>query len=233
MSPVSETTLPTVAIVDYGMGNLYSVQQACRTVGLSATITSSPEEVVAARAVILPGVGAYPDAMATLERLGLASAIREVATSGRPLFGICLGMQLIMSESEEFGRHAGLGIVPGRVLKLPNEERGVTVKVPQIGWTAVHRPTRAAAGGDAWRGTFLDGTQNAEPMYFVHSYFVAPERDDAAIAVSRYGDVEFCSALAVANVMACQFHPERSGRAGLHLYQNLARLIARLGQGEA
>ena len=229
---MSDTTRPTVAIVDYGMGNLYSVQQACRIVGLSASITSSPEEVVAARAVILPGVGAYPDAIATLERLGLASAVREVAASGRPLVGICLGMQLMMSESEEFGRHAGLGIVPGRVLKLPTEERGVRVKVPQIGWTAVHRPTRGVSGGDPWRETLLDGTPDGEPMYFVHSYFVAPERDDAAIAISRYGDVEFCSALAVGNVVGCQFHPERSGRAGLHLYQNLARLIAPSGQGE-
>ncbi len=215
-----------VAIVDYGMGNLYSVKHACQHVGLRAVITSSAEEILAARAVILPGVGAYRDAMETLSRLDLASVIRDVAASARLLVGICLGMQLLMSESEEYGRHEGLGIVPGRVLKLPDREHGQPVKVPHIGWTGIHRPPAQPTSTDPWHGSFLDDVAEGEPMYFVHSYFVKPERADVVLSTSSYGDESFCSSLTRGNVMACQFHPERSGPAGLHVYRNLAQLIS-------
>jgi imidazole glycerol-phosphate synthase subunit HisH len=201
-------------------------------VGLRAVITSSAKEILAADAVILPGVGAYRDAMETLRRLDLASVIRDVAASPQQLFGICLGMQLLMSESEEYGRHKGLGIIPGRVVKLPAEENDQPVKVPQIGWTAVRRPRSARASTDPWRGSLLDGVDDGEPMYFVHSYFVSPERDDVVLSISTYGVDSFCSSLVSGNVMACQFHPERSGKAGLHLYRNLAKLISSESKGE-
>ena len=214
-----------VAIVDYGMGNLYSVKHACEHVGLSAVITSSADEILAADAVVLPGVGAYRDAIETLRRLDLVPVIRDVAASPKLLVGICLGMQLMMSESEEYGRHEGLGIVPGRVLKLAETDAGVRVKVPQIGWNAICRPKDGLDTRDPWQDGLLDGVVDGEPMYFVHSYYVKPDHDDVVLSTSAYGSESFCSSLSLGNVVACQFHPERSGPAGLRIYRNLAQLI--------
>src|SRR5438105_140231 len=134
---------PRVAIVDYGMGNLFSAWQACEKAGLEAVITSSAQEVMAADGVILPGVGAFGGAMETLRSLGLVPVLRNVASRGKPLFGICLGMQLLMSESEEFGRHEGLNIVKGRVVRLkdPMGNWGEPLKVPHVGWNRIHRAT--------------------------------------------------------------------------------------------
>lgn len=221
-----DATPKRVAIVDFGLGNLYSVKHACAHVGLSATITSSPAEVLSADAVILPGVGAYGDAMAALNGLGLATALLEFAASGRPLVGICLGMQLLMSSSDEFGRRDGLGIIPGRVVQFEAPHAGARrLKVPQIGWNSIHRVT-ARDGADPWTGTFLEGIAEGEPMYFVHSYIVQPVEPTIVLSTTRYGDTEFCSSMHRKNVVACQFHPERSGPAGIRIYRNLQRMIA-------
>jgi glutamine amidotransferase len=207
------------------MGNLYSVQRACAHAGLSAQITGSPEEVLAASGVILPGVGAMPHAMRALDASGLSAALRETVARGTPLFGVCLGMQLLMTEGSEFGSHAGLGLVPGVVRKFEGLQRdGTSLKVPHIGWNQVKR--RDSAEGDSWAGTPLEMTADGEYMYFVHSYYVVPEDPAVQIARTRYGDVEFCSALAAGSVYGCQFHPERSGPQGLRLYQRVARLVA-------
>jgi glutamine amidotransferase len=222
---MSEFSGPRVAIVDFGMGNLYSVQRACAHAGLSAQITGSPEEVLAASGVILPGVGAMPHAMRALDASGLSAALRETVARGTPLFGVCLGMQLLMTEGSEFGPHAGLGLVPGVVRKFEGLQRdGTSLKVPHIGWNQVKR--RASAEGDPWAGTPLEMTADGEYMYFVHSYYVVPEDPAVQIARTRYGDVEFCSALTAGSVYGCQFHPERSGPQGLRLYQRVARLVA-------
>lgn len=213
-----------IAIVDYGLGNLYSVKHACAHVGLQAEITSSAPAILAADAVILPGVGAFGDAMRTLHALDLVGVIRDVAASGRPLLGICLGMQLLMTESEEFGSHRGLGIVPGRVVKLDGGgEGGRRLKVPHIGWARVRKAE--GGGGDPWAGTVLDGVADGERMYFVHSFVVQPSEGTAVLATSDHGDGRFCSSLRLGAVMACQFHPERSGPPGLHMYRNLAALV--------
>lgn len=208
---------PEVAIVDYGMGNLFSVQQACERVGLRARIASSPEACAGAAAVILPGVGAFGDAMAALAQLGLADALRDLAASGKPMLGICLGMQLLMSESQEFGRHRGLGIVEGEVVRFD-----CGLKVPQVGWNRIHRD-----GPGSWDGSWLEGLQDGEHMYFVHSFYVKPADPRVARSRTRYGSVDFCSSLQQGNVLACQFHPERSGPQGLHLYRNLAAWLTR------
>jgi glutamine amidotransferase len=222
-----DATPARIAIVDFGLGNLYSVKQACAHVGLSAAITASKAEVLAADAIILPGVGAYGDAMATLGKLGLVSAIREFVASGRPLVGICLGMQLLMSGSDEFGHQEGLGIIPGRVVRFQDPMLGDRkLKVPQIGWNGIYRPRPGHAGADPWMGTFLDAVPDGEPMYFVHSYVVQPDDAGVVLSTTRYGNVEFCSSLRYGNVVACQFHPERSGPEGLKIYRNLARMIA-------
>lgn len=217
-------TGPEVAIIDYGLGNLYSVKHACTHVGLRARITSIPEEILQADAAILPGVGAFGDAMATLRRLDLVGVIRDFVAAGRPLLGICLGMQLLMSESEEFGPHKGLGIIQGAVARFANPRSGERrLKVPQIGWNGVYwgPPTRGDAAGP-WSDTLLQGLDDGEPMYFVHSYVVQPADPGTHLSRSSYGDFEFCSSVQYRSVTACQFHPERSGPQGLRIYRNLA-----------
>ncbi len=217
-----------VAIVDYNLGNLYSVKHACAHAGLRAEITSSKEAIADANAVILPGVGAYGAAMAMLRRLDLVSVLRDIAEAGKLLIGICLGIQLLMTESFEFGYHQGLGIIEGQVVPFNNPRKGERMlKVPQIGWNCVYRGQNAR-----WDGTLLDGVSDGEYMYFVHSYIAQPENSSVVLSMSRYGQIEFCSSLQRENVFACQFHPERSGVAGLRMYKNLAAQINQMIQGE-
>jgi glutamine amidotransferase len=213
-----------VAIVDYGTGNLYNVQRACEHVGLHPAITASPEEVLAADGVVLPGVGSMPHAMAFLDQSGLSDALRIVAERGRPLLGICLGMQMLMEEGSEFTRHRGLGILAGEVIRFPSrDEDDAELKVPHIGWNSVWRPSGVAE--DLWHDTPLEATPDGGYMYFVHSYRVVPADPRVCIGVSRYGGVEFCSALAHGNTFGLQFHPERSGPHGLRIYGEFARRV--------
>ena len=218
----------SIAIVDYGLGNLYSVKNVCEHVGLQAFITSSRDELFSADAVVLPGVGAFGDAMENLRRLDLVGPLQEIASSVTPLIGICLGMQLLMSESYEFGKHRGLGIFEGPVVRFehsigtygPPQDRATRpLKVPQIGWNRISRKEVS------WEGSLLSGLPDGVFMYYVHSFYVLPQNAEAIRAVSRYGDIEFCSSLTHRNVHAFQFHPERSGPNGLHIYRNLAALL--------
>jgi glutamine amidotransferase len=223
-----------VVIVDYGMGNVFSVEQACRATGLASVVSSAREDLLAADAVILPGVGAFGDAMAALRRLDLIEPLKEFAQSSRPLMGICLGMQLLMTEGSEFGRHPGLGLIVGTVERLPSDLIGDRrLKVPHIGWTRIVRQGHASglagehgASFDSWRESLLAGLRNGEFMYFVHSYYVVPDDRRTVLALSRHGEIEFCSAVGTGPIFGCQFHPERSGPAGLAVYQNLAAAIS-------
>lgn len=219
---------PKVAIVDYGMGNLFSVRQACEHAGLDVGVTSARKEILSADAVILPGIGAFGDAMATLSRLDLVGVLRDVAASGKALVGVCLGLQLLMTESFEFGRHKGLGIIEGQVVPFENPLEGERrLKVPQVGWNSVHPPV-GDGHEDAWENSPLAEIRDGEFMYFVHSYIVQPEDKRVVLSVSRYGQIEFCSSIHSQNIFACQFHPERSGSEGLKIYHNLASHIERL-----
>lgn len=221
---------PKVAIVDYGMGNLFSVRQACEHVGLEVVITASSDEILNADGVILPGIGAFGDAMATLSRLDLVGVLRDVATSGKTLVGVCLGLQLLMTESFEFGRHKGLGIVEGQVIPFDNPVEGSRkLKVPQVGWNSVYRVGGGGNGqAKTWEDSPLAELADGEFMYFVHSYIVQPEERNVVLSVSRYGQIEFCSSIHSQNIFACQFHPERSGTEGLKIYRNLASHLKRL-----
>lgn len=212
-----------VAIIDYSMGNLFSVQHACQQVGLSATITADKNDVLQAKAVILPGVGAFGDAMATLHKLDLVEPLLDVAAAGKPLIGICLGLQLFMSESYEFGRHKGLSLIEGEVVRFdnPTESDGRPLKVPQVGWNRLWESNRA----NPWSSSLLQGVATGSYMYFVHSYHIVPGCHDWIQAQTTYGDITFCSALAKNNIFACQCHPERSGTIGLTVYRNLAAQI--------
>lgn len=217
-----------VAIVDYGMGNLFSVLRACQTVGLAAEITNSPTAVRQAPAIVLPGVGAFGVAMDNLRDLGLVEVIRTAVENGRPLLGICLGMQLLMEESWEFGRRKGLGIIQGDVVKLPEGVNGrYRLKVPQVGWNGIH-PVGCGQmierGETSWTGTVLEGLTSGEYLYFVHSYYCRPEAS-AVLALTEFGSLPFCSAVRRGNVQGCQFHPERSGPQGLQIYKNFASIV--------
>lgn len=210
-----------VMIVDYGMGNLFSVRRACEHVGLSAEIGADPARLGEAPAVILPGVGAFGEAMAALRGAGLIDPLRDYAASGGVVLGVCLGMQLLMESSDEFGDHQGLGLIPGGVRRLnPVSEGGRVAKVPHIGWNGVH----PSVDGVFERG-LLAGLEPGAQMYFVHSYHVQPSDPADQRLRTRYAGREFCSALARGRVWGVQFHPERSGPAGLRIYRNLAGLI--------
>ena len=209
-----------VAIVDYGLGNLFSIQQACRHVGLSAVITSEKQDIANARAAILPGVGAFGDAIAELERLDLIDLLRGIKASGKPMMGICLGMQLLMSESREFGQHGGLDLIPGSVRGF-REDCKANSKIPQIGWNRISR-----SEGGSWNGSLLENLDDGTFMYFVHSYYVVPEDTETVLAITAFGGIEYCSALRRENIFGCQFHPERSGAAGLKIYASFKKAIS-------
>jgi glutamine amidotransferase len=198
-----------IRIVDYGMGNLRSVQKALERVGCEATLTSKPEEIRDAEKLILPGVGAFGAAMSNLERLALTEPIREFALSGRPFLGICLGMQLLLTESDELGSYRGLYLIPGRVVKFPK----TSLKVPHMGWNSLNKATTCP---------LLAGIPDGANVYFVHSYYVKPPLDTVA-ATTDYG-VEFCSVIHKGSIFATQFHPEKSGAVGLRMLENFAAI---------
>lgn len=223
--PMTESPAPIVAVVDFGVGNLFSVQSACRVVGLDARLTSLRHDVLNADGVIVPGVGAFGDAMAALERLDLVSPLRDLAAAGTPLLGVCLGMQLFMTESEEFGRHRGLGLFDGPVVRFRSPRNGAReLKVPQVGWNQIRR-TEATAAGNCSSAGLLRDIPDGVFMYFVHSYYAQPTTAADVVTTTHYGDVEFCSSIGRRNVFACQFHPERSGVGGLQFYRNFAQSI--------
>lgn len=212
-------------IIDYGLGNLFSVKRACEQVGLNTLVSSKPKEILASDAIILPGVGAFGDAMENLARLDLISTLKNVVKSNKPLLGICLGMQLLMTKSYEFGEHDGLDILKGSVKRFtdPKDKTGRVLKVPQVGWNGIYGYNEAL--GD--KSPLYEGINDGEFMYFVHSYYVIPEDKECISSVTKYGDIEFCSSVRYRNVYACQFHPERSGLVGLKIYQNFAELISK------
>lgn len=211
-----------VAIVDFGLGNIHNVKRACAHVGIGAFLTTNATDVLAADAVILPGVGAMPEAMRALQATGLDDAIRRVAGDGKPLLGVCLGLQLLMTSGTEFSDHDGLGIFPGRVERFPRKTSdGAVLRVPHIGWTSIY-PVRQGS----WQDTLLSSTPAGSSMYFVHSYHAIPEDPGIVLANARHTGIEFVAAVSSGSIFACQFHPERSGPDGLRIYREFA---ARLG----
>ncbi|MEW6173792.1 MAG: imidazole glycerol phosphate synthase subunit HisH [Bacillota bacterium] len=199
-----------IAIIDYGMGNLRSVEKGFEKAGFEAVVVREPEAVAAARGVVLPGVGAFADAMANLSSLGLLTTVEQVLTSGKPFLGICLGLQLLFEASEEWGETKGLGYFRGRVRRLPEG-----VKVPHMGWNEAEfvRPT-----------PLFNGIPDRTRFYFVHSYYVDPEERDIVIAETEYGK-RFTSAVGRGNVFGIQFHPEKSSTWGLKILTNFGKLV--------
>ncbi|CAN5667690.1 imidazole glycerol phosphate synthase subunit HisH [soil metagenome] len=215
-----ENNLPKVAIIDYEMGNMFSVEHACRNVGLDPVITSDPKTILSADAAILPGVGAFSECMNNLRKFDLVSVIKEFIDSKKPFIGICLGLQLLFTESEEFGLTKGLDIISGVVRKFPAlNPDGFKLRVPQIGWNHIYKKDRR------WKNSILNDTTEKEFMYFVHSYYVIPENQKDILTLTNYCGLEFCSAVHRGNINAFQFHPEKSAENGLKVYRNFKRLI--------
>lgn len=215
--------LRSVSIVDYDAGNLFSVEHACKSVGVAPIIISKPEDIYRADALILPGVGAFGDAMKNLRKLDLVQPLKEFAASGKPFMGICLGMQLLFSRSEEFGEHEGLNLIDGDVVKFQNvNEYGQKNKIPQIGWNQITYPSKF---GESWRDTPLEQITDGEFMYFIHSFHAKPRNSENVLAVTEYGGLTYCSAVIKENIFATQFHPEKSAVEGMKIYRYWANKI--------
>lgn len=205
---------PEVTVIDYGVGNLLSVQRGLEHCGAKVTLTADPEQILAARRVVLPGVGAFGNAMQALERLGLVAVVRGLAHRETPLLGICLGMELLLEESEEFGITAGLGLIPGRVIPVPTQTiSGETQKIPHIGWSALQ--LSGASGG--WGGTLLQDNRPGEAAYFVHSFMAVPTDPAHRIADCAHGGHLVPAVIRREQITGCQFHPEKSGEVGLKI----------------
>jgi len=202
-----------IAIIDYGMGNLRSVQKGFERVGAAAEVTRDAERIEAAAGVVLPGVGAFGACMDNLRSFGLLEPVRRVIERGTPFLGICLGMQLLFEESEEFGPVRGLGVFKGRCVRF--QQRDAEMRIPHMGWNQIRKRQPAAA---------LDGVPDDAYVYFVHSYHVVPE-DPAVIATTTDYGAPFVSAIARDNVFACQFHPEKSQKVGLRILENFGRVL--------
>ncbi|MFC1906281.1 imidazole glycerol phosphate synthase subunit HisH [Chloroflexota bacterium] len=197
-----------ITIIDYGSGNLRSVANAVNSLGYRTQITSNPDDVLKAEAIILPGVGAAADTMTQLKALGMDSAIQRYVAADRPFLGVCLGLQILLTSTEEGGEHQCLGIVPGRVLRLPQN-----LKIPHMGWNQVKQTIEHP---------IFEGIADEVNYYFVHSYYVEPEDKSLIAGETEYG-IPICSILIRGNLVATQFHPEKSGRYGLKLYDNFIR----------
>lgn len=204
-----------IAVVDYGRGNLWSVQNGFARVGVQVQVSADPEVIRRAEAVVFPGVGAFRDCLQNLARRGLDEALLEVIRSGRPVLAICVGMQALLAESEEFGVTPGLAVVAGQVRRFSSPTSGPTrLKVPHMGWNQL-RMVRPCP--------LLRGIPDGAFTYFVHSYYAVPEDPEVVVACTEYG-VEFAAVLWRDNLFATQFHPEKSQAYGLHILQNFAAL---------
>lgn len=209
-----------VHVVDYGIGNLFSVARAIEKSGGEARLTSSPSEISTADRLLLPGVGAYEPCIRTLRDSGLADPVLEFAGRGRPFLGICVGMQLLFDYGLEFGKHAGLGLIAGHVAPIPTDDANGLRKVPHIGWS----PLRLPEGREDWDGTLLEGAEaGRSSAYFVHSFNCIPDDPSRRLAEVDYLGHAICAAVEHENITAFQCHPEKSGPVGLRILDRFLR----------
>jgi imidazole glycerol-phosphate synthase subunit HisH len=209
-----------VTVVDYGRGNLFSVRQAFEACGADVRLADSPSAIENADRLVLPGVGAFGDGMAALRERSLIEPIKDFAESGRPFLGICLGMQLLLDVGEEFGVHHGLSLIPGKVTAIPSTgSDGVPHKIPHIGWNTLHSQDRP------FTGTVLHGLSEGTMVYFVHSFMAVPDQSVFLLANCDYNGRSIAAVIQKDSVVGCQFHPEKSGKAGLQILRNFVYAI--------
>ncbi len=202
-----------VAIIDYGVGNLFSLKSSLKAIGADVIVTADKKELKKADQIILPGVGAFEDAAKKLKESGLDTFIKEIASNGKPLMGICLGMQLLFDKSYEYGEHEGLSLIEGEVVPI-KDDVDKSLKIPHIGWNALNFK------GD--KSPIFVNIEDGDCVYFVHSYY-AKNCEDSVIATTEYG-AELTAAVAQKNVFGCQFHPEKSGKVGLEILKAFVNL---------
>jgi len=213
--------IPRVTVIDYGVGNLLSVQRGLEHCGAHVTLTSDAEQILCASRIVLPGVGAFQNGMQALEKLGLIEVIQEIANRKIPLLGICLGMQLLLTESEEFGLTKGLGLIPGRVIPVPTHTlNGETQKIPHIGWNSLQYSNVEKK----WDGSVLHDNQPGSAAYFVHSFMAIPDLGEHRVADCIYGGHRVPAVIACNQISGCQFHPEKSGEVGLKVLRRFISL---------
>ncbi|WP_029916426.1 imidazole glycerol phosphate synthase subunit HisH [Pelobacter seleniigenes] len=206
-----------INIIDYEMGNLRSVAKAFESLGYSVRVSADPKDIATADKVVLPGVGAFRDCIANLRNGGFVDPLLKHIEAAKPMLGICVGMQMLFEQSEEFGLHQGLGLFPGKVVRFPAGmvEGGQRLKVPHMGWNNLQLGTGSP---------LFQGIEDGSFVYFVHSYYCAAENAADVAASCRYGDVEFCASVWRNNIMATQFHPEKSQAVGLRIFRNFGEL---------
>ena len=213
--------IPRVTVIDYGVGNLLSVQRGLEQCGAHVTLTSDAEQILSASRIVLPGVGAFQNGMQALEQLGLIEVIQEIANRKIPLLGICLGMQLLLTESEEFGLTKGLGLIPGRVIPVPTHAlNGQTQNIPHIGWSSLQYSNVEKK----WDGSVLHDNQPGSAVYFVHSFMAIPDLGEHRVADCVYGGHRVPAVIACNQISGCQFHPEKSGEVGLKVLRKFISL---------
>ncbi|MFD0673669.1 imidazole glycerol phosphate synthase subunit HisH [Cohnella sp. GCM10027633] len=211
---------PSVSIIDYGMCNMHSVIHAFEAIGAQIAIANKPEDILTADHVVLPGVGAFEDGMKGLAELGFIEPLKQFAATGKPLLGICLGMQMLMDTSEEFGEHRGLGLIEGTVTAIPDTgNNGERHKIPHIGWNELVKPNLKQ-----WDGTIMNDTEEHSSVYFVHSFTCKPESSENRLADAYYNGRLISAAIKKQNIYGCQFHPEKSGKVGLEIISNFLRI---------
>jgi glutamine amidotransferase len=209
-----------VVIVDYEAGNILSVARVFDHIGAKITITNNADEIASAERIVLPGVGAFGKAMAELNRQGLVDSIQRFAKSGRPFLGICLGMQMMLESSEEFGRHDGLGLIKGHVNAIPSTAvDGTPHKIPHIGWNNL-----LPAPNAHWKDTILADQESSLSLYFVHSFMAEPKASEDRLANTDYNGHKLCAAIRKDNLYGFQCHPEKSGEAGINILRNFLAL---------
>lgn len=206
-----------INIIDYEMGNLRSVEKAFENLGFDVRVSADPQDILTADKVVLPGVGAFRDCVQNLREGGFVEPLLQHVRAGKLLLGICVGMQMLFDESEEFGRHQGLGLIPGKVVRFPAGmvENGERLKVPHMGWNNILLKKGSP---------LFAGVKDESFVYFVHSYYCAAENGSDVAASCRYGDVEFSASIWRDNIMATQFHPEKSQSIGLNIFKNFGEL---------
>jgi glutamine amidotransferase len=209
-----DMSTPNVTIIDYGVGNLLSVQRGFEYFGASVELTSDPEKILSAQRVVLPGVGAFPKAMQALKSLNLDTVIQELSNKGTPLLAICLGMQLLLEGSDEFGETDGLGLISGRVVVVPSKTiEGTIQKIPNVGWSSLN----VSSPRSSWENTLLQDNKPGDAAYFVHSFMSQPSDQKNQIAYINYGGHKVSAVISREKITGCQFHPEKSGIVGLKI----------------
>lgn len=207
----------SIVIIDYGVGNVKSIINAFKVNGKDVKLSNDKNEILNSDGIVLPGVGAFAKAMENLEKLELVSIIREYCKLNKPILGICLGMQMLMEESEEFGLNKGLGLIKGTVKKF-SFNSNQKVKLPHISWSKIN------ISKTEWQNTILEGVDSKSSFYFVHSYIVHPKNSNNILSTTEYSGLEFCSSIKKGNIYGCQFHPEKSSKDGLFIINNFIKI---------